>query len=216
MEVSFIKNLRDTMQALHQTDVEAIGVGLPVWALTEALFDIFNFYDRVDYMLKPSILTPPMYHMKAPAPVRLGAFGVDVAAATVLTYAELRHHGYSVGALDGYRDCVYAAVKQEQPGEDGREWHTRVLRIILYGAAMDVALSVLKQLMPSFDEERLYGVPLSGHQLFYVAQCYTHCGEEDGLALCNEPLRHKQDFANTFSCSRKSNMRSEYQCKTLF
>ncbi|KAL1484391.1 hypothetical protein MTO96_050044 [Rhipicephalus appendiculatus] len=66
---------------------------------------------------------------------------------------------------------------------------------ILYGAATDVALSVLKQLVPSFDEERLHDIPLSGHQLFYVALCYTHCGWKYG------PM---------------ANMRSKYQCKTLF
>ncbi|KAL1442571.1 hypothetical protein MTO96_007796 [Rhipicephalus appendiculatus] len=159
---------------------------------------------------------PPMYHMKAPAPVRLGAFGVDVAAATIHTYSEHRIHGYNTGALDTYHHCFYAAVKDEQPQESGPEWHGKVLRSILRGAATDVALSVLKQLVPSFDEERLHDIPLSGHQLFYVTHCYTLCGGTYGPMLCNEPLRHSRDFTNAFSCPTKSNMRSKYQCKTLF
>ncbi|KAL1486180.1 hypothetical protein MTO96_047066, partial [Rhipicephalus appendiculatus] len=113
MEASFVKNLRDTMRALHRTNRLAIGVGTPVWAAAHSLYELYNFDDRVDYILKPAILMPPMYHMKAPAPVRLGAFGVEVAAATVHTYSELRRHGYSAGALEFYHKCFDAAVKVE-------------------------------------------------------------------------------------------------------
>lgn len=128
MEASFVKNLRDTTQAVRQTDIEAIGVGLPVWALVDELYDIFNYHDHVDYILKPSILTPPMYHMNAPTSVRLGTFGVEVAVATVHTYSELRHQGYDTGALDAFHRCFYAAVKDEV----NRESFARMMNGLIY------------------------------------------------------------------------------------
>ncbi|KAL1473792.1 hypothetical protein MTO96_038467 [Rhipicephalus appendiculatus] len=94
------------------------------------------------------------------------------------------------------------------------EWVEEVEHNALTAAALDVALSVLKQ-MPSFDNDRLLNVPLTGHQLFYVIHCYTYCGEQGGRSSCNEPLRHKEDFAVAFSCPAKSNMRSKYQCKSF-
>ncbi|KAL1469004.1 hypothetical protein MTO96_041105 [Rhipicephalus appendiculatus] len=94
------------------------------------------------------------------------------------------------------------------------EWVEEVEHNALTAAALDVALSVLKQ-TPSFDNDRLLNVPLTGHQLFYVIHCYTYCGEQGGRSSCNEPLRHKEDFAVAFSCPAKSNMRSKYQCKSF-
>ncbi|KAL1482715.1 hypothetical protein MTO96_033606 [Rhipicephalus appendiculatus] len=84
----------------------------------------------------------------------------------------------------------------------------------MFAAAVDVGLSLLKQ-VPSYETDRLPDVPLTGRQLFYVSQCYTHCGEQYGPMLCNEPLRHKEDFASAFSCPPKSGMRSQYQCNSF-
>ncbi|KAH7943853.1 hypothetical protein HPB52_011996 [Rhipicephalus sanguineus] len=214
MEASFIKNMRDVTRAVYRTDLNTIGLVIPRWVLADNLYEFFSYPDRLDYILKPSILTPPMYHLTVPMPVRLGTFGVEVAKATVHLYADLRFEGHSTRALDVFLDCLYDAIINEQPSKEDPEWENIVLSSMLFGAALDVGLSVLKQ-VPSFDKDRLPDVPLTGRQLFYVAQCYTHCGEQDGPMLCNEPLRHKGDFASTFSCTTKSNMRSKYQCNSF-
>ncbi|KAH7944659.1 hypothetical protein HPB52_023068 [Rhipicephalus sanguineus] len=214
MEVSFVRNMRDAIIATRRTNADAIGALIDAWMLADELYAFLTTPDRADYSLKPSILTSPLYHLTAPMPVRLGTFGVEVAKATIISYVDLRYEGHSTNALDLFRKCFYAAMNKEQPGQDGPEWHQRVGTNMASGAAMDVALAVLR-LEPSFNEQRLRNVSLSGHQLFYVMQCYVQCGAQDGPALCNEPLIHKEDFSNAFSCPPQSNMRSQYQCKSF-
>ncbi|KAH7946673.1 hypothetical protein HPB52_003197 [Rhipicephalus sanguineus] len=188
MEASFVKNQRDANKAHRLTDLRAIAPMDPSWVLVDDLYRPRPLEDRADYALKPSILTSPMYDVSAPTPVRLGTFGVEVAKATVHTYE---------GQVD-----------------TSAEWIEEVEHNALTAVALDVALSVLKQ-GPSFDSDRLPNVPLTGHQLFYVIHCYTYCGDQGSRSSCNEPLRHKEDFASAFSCAAKSNMRSEYQCKSF-
>ncbi|KAH6942859.1 hypothetical protein HPB50_011346 [Hyalomma asiaticum] len=214
MEASFVKNLRDAITASRRTDDDSIGVLDPRWLFYTEMYRPRILRDRYDYALKPSILLPPMYHVTAPLPVRLGTFGVEVARATVHTYEELRFEGHETDALDRFQVCYFQAEDSERQEEPGPEWVRRVQYDMLTGAALDVALSVLRE-EPSFDEDRLRGVPLTGHQLFYVAHCLTYCGGMGGHNACNEPLRHKGDFADAFSCSAKSNMRSEHQCKSF-
>ncbi|KAH6942860.1 hypothetical protein HPB50_011347 [Hyalomma asiaticum] len=215
MEASFVKNQRDANKATRLTNIEAIGFINPTWMLVDDLFLPRSYSDRVDYVLKPSILTFPMYYLGAPMPVRLGTFGVEVAKATLQTYDALRFEGHKTTVLDRFRDCIFAAVADKAslwPADAGPEWIHDVEDNVVTGAALDVALSVLKQ-VPSFDTDRLTNVPLTGHQLFYVIHCYTYCGYPYAKTSCNDPLRHKEDFAEAFSCPTQSHMRSKHQCK---
>ncbi|KAH7970231.1 hypothetical protein HPB49_001376 [Dermacentor silvarum] len=155
-----------------------------------------------------------MYHRTAPLPVRLGTFGVEVAKATIESYMELRFQGHGTDALDSFQFCFSDIKDKERQEELSPQWIRLMETNMLDSAALDVGLSFLK-LVPSFDEDRLHDVPLTGHQLFYVAHCYTHCGEENGTSLCNEPLRHKEDFTNAFSCRPHSHMRSEDKCPSF-
>ncbi|KAH7970779.1 hypothetical protein HPB49_015515 [Dermacentor silvarum] len=214
METSFVKNLRDAIKAKRQTDTEDIGGMPPPWLRANDLYHSYTRHDRFDYALKPSILVPPMYHLTAPQPVRLGTFAVEVAKATIESYMGLRFQGHRTDALDNLQFCFFDIKTKERQEEQSPEWIRLVEANMLDSAALDIALSVLK-LVPSFDEDRLHDVPLTGHQLFYVAHCYTQCGEENGTSLCNEPLRHKEDFANTFSCPPHSHMRSEDKCPSF-
>ncbi|XP_075726076.1 endothelin-converting enzyme 1 [Rhipicephalus microplus] len=214
MEVSFVRNVRDAANALRQTDADAIGTQIHTWMLRDQLYAFFAYPDRLDYTLKPSVLAPPVYHVSAPAPVRLGTFGVEVAKATIFSYVDLRHEGHSTDSLDIFRSCFYAAMYEDRPRETDAEWERRVGLHMASGAAIDVALAVLKT-EASFDEQRLPGVPLSGRQLFYVMLCYMQCGAQHGAALCNEPLKHKEDFSDAFACPPRSKMRSRHQCKSF-
>ncbi|XP_075724220.1 uncharacterized protein LOC142766899 [Rhipicephalus microplus] len=103
---------------------------------------------------------------------------------------------------------------EERPRETDAEWERRVGLHMASGAAIDVALAVLRT-EASFDEQRLPDVPLSGRQLFYVMLCYMQCGAQHGAALCNEPLKHKEDFSDAFACPPRSKMRSRHQCKSF-
>ncbi|XP_075726079.1 endothelin-converting enzyme 1-like [Rhipicephalus microplus] len=214
MEVSFVRNVRDAANALRQTDADAIGTQIHTWMLRDQLYAFFAYPDRLDYTLKPSVLAPPVYHVSAPAPVRLGTFGVEVAKATIFSYVDLRHEGHSTDSLDIFRSCFYAAMYEDRPRETDAEWERRVGLHMASGAAIDVALAVLRT-EASFDEQRLPDVPLSGRQLFYVMLCYMQCGAQHGAALCNEPLKHKEDFSDAFACPPRSKMRSRHQCKSF-
>ncbi|KAH7970710.1 hypothetical protein HPB49_014561 [Dermacentor silvarum] len=214
METSFMKNLRDAIKAKRQTDSDDIGGMPPPWLRMKDLYHARITHDRFDHALKPSILVPPMYHLTAPQPVRLGTFGVEVAKATIESYLELRNQGHRTDVLDGLQFCFFGIKDKERKEELSPEWIRLVETNFMDSAALDVGLSVLK-LVPSFDEDRLHDVPLTGHQLFYVAHCYTHCGDENGTSLCNEPLKHKEDFANAFSCPTRSHMRSEHKCPSF-
>ncbi|XP_049515371.1 uncharacterized protein LOC125941649 [Dermacentor silvarum] len=214
MEGSFIKNLRDAIKAKRRTNFADIGEMPQLWLRQYDLYHARITRYWFDYALKPSILEPPMYHRTAPLPVRLGTFGVEVAKATIESYMELRFQGHGTDALDSFQFCFSDIKDKERQEELSAEWIALVETNMLDSAALDIALSVLK-LVPSFDEDRLHDVPLTGHQLFYVAHCYTHCGEENGTPLCNEPLRHKEDFANAFSCRPHSHMRSEDKCPSF-
>ncbi|XP_037572049.2 neprilysin-1 [Dermacentor silvarum] len=214
MEASFVKNLRDVIKASRRTDLELIGVMSTLWLFSDDLFHPRITRERHDYSLKPPILVRPMYHVNAPMPVRLGTFGVEVARATLTSYEELQFQGHRADVLEHYQLCFVRAAEKERKEEFNPDWIEKVENAMLYGAAMDVALSLLK-LVPSFDEDRLRNVPLTGHQLFYVAHCYTHCGEKDGPTACNLPLRYKEDFAIAFSCPTQSDMRSDEQCRSF-
>ncbi|KAL3199878.1 hypothetical protein MRX96_053675 [Rhipicephalus microplus] len=63
----------------------------------------------------------------------------------------------------------------QRPREADAEWERRVGLHMASGAAIDVALAVLRT-EASFDEQRLPDVSLSGRQLFYVMLCYMQCG----------------------------------------
>ncbi|XP_037507175.1 EEF1AKMT4-ECE2 readthrough transcript protein-like [Rhipicephalus sanguineus] len=54
--------------------------------------------------------------------------------------------------------------------------------------------------------------------LFFVFGCLWSCGEDIDVAktLCNLPLRHDVNFAETFSCVPGSPMRPEVQCPHAF
>ncbi|XP_075527336.1 neprilysin-1-like [Dermacentor variabilis] len=208
MEASFVKNLRDAIRAYRRADIEDIGTMPQPWLLKNDFYHPHTTRDRFDYTLKPSILMTPMYHMTAPMPVRLGTFGVEVAKATIESYMELRFQGHETDPLDRFQNCFFGMEDKERQEKLTPEWISLVETNMVDSVALDVALMVLK-LVPSFDEERLQDVPLTGHQLFYVVHCYTHCGEETGTSLCNDPLKHKEDFADVFSCPPKSNMRLE-------
>ncbi|XP_070381158.1 neprilysin-1-like isoform X1 [Dermacentor albipictus] len=208
MEASFVKNLRDAIKAYRRADIKAIGGMLQPWVLESHFYHPNINRDRFDYALKPSILMTPMYHMTAPTAVRLGTFGVEVAKATVVSYMELRFQGHGTDPLDRFQSCFFGVEDKQRQGEPTPQWISLMETNVVDSVALDVALMVLK-LVPSFDEERLQDVPLTGHQLFYVVHCYTLCAEENGTALCNGPLKHKEDFANVFSCPPYSNMRSE-------
>ncbi|XP_075724480.1 uncharacterized protein LOC142767147 [Rhipicephalus microplus] len=117
MEVSFVRNVRDAANALRQTDADAIGTQIHTWMLRDQLYAFFAYPDRLDYTLKPSVLAPPVYHVSAPAPVRLGTFGVEVAKATIFSYVDLRHEGHSTDSLDIFRSCFYAAMAVRRGGD---------------------------------------------------------------------------------------------------
>ncbi|KAH7970653.1 hypothetical protein HPB49_013218 [Dermacentor silvarum] len=214
METSFVKNLRDAIKAKHRTPNEDIGAMPPPWLLGGNLYHALITRDRFDHALKPSILVPPMYHLTAPLPVRLGTFGVEVAKATIESYMELRFEGHRTDTLDGFQYCFFDIKNKERKEDLSPQWISLVQANMVDSAALDIALSVLK-LGPSFDEDRLHDVPLTGHQLFYVANCYTHCGEGNDTSLCNEPLRRKEAFANAFSCHPHSHMRSDNKCPSF-
>ncbi|KAL1482716.1 hypothetical protein MTO96_033607 [Rhipicephalus appendiculatus] len=113
MEASFIKNVRDVTRAAYRTDRETTGLAIPRFVLADNLYEFITYPDRFDYMLKPSILTPPLYHVTAPMPVRLGAFGVEVAEANIRLYAHLWFEGHSTRQLDVFQDCFYGAINKE-------------------------------------------------------------------------------------------------------
>ncbi|XP_075750745.1 uncharacterized protein LOC142817581 [Rhipicephalus microplus] len=214
MEASFVKNQRDATKAYRRTNHRILTALEPSWLLVDDMYKPRLLEDRADYALKPSIMTPPMYHVSAPTPVRLGTYGVEVAKATVHTYELLRYEGHKTSVLDQFRECFANALEREGRVDTSPGWIEEVEHNVLTGAALDVAVSVLKQ-MPGYDTDRLPNVPLMGHQLFYVMHCYTYCGDQGSLSSCNEPLRHKEDFAIAFSCPEKSKMRSKYQCKSF-
>ncbi|KAL1482711.1 hypothetical protein MTO96_033602 [Rhipicephalus appendiculatus] len=155
MEVSFVRNVRDATIALRSSNKDAIGALIQRWMLQDDLYAFFDYPDRLDYSLKPSVLTSPVYHVTAPAPVRLGTFGVEVAKATIITY---------------------------QPWQDSPEWHRRVGTNMAVGAAIDVALAVLR-LEPSFDEQRLRDVPLSGRPTL-LRDAVLHARAPQCLRFC--------------------------------
>ncbi|KAH7948551.1 hypothetical protein HPB51_028523 [Rhipicephalus microplus] len=248
MEVSFVKNLRDATKANRLTNLDSIGKMDPSWILADDLYQALALGDRVDYVLKLSILTPPMYHEGAPMALRMGTFGVELAKATIKAYEELRHQGHATTAIDDFQDCILAAMREEASLKQSflacelfaltkplfsprmncsskeqsyherglpdlaAEWIARLEDSMMTAAAQDVALAVLKQ-SPSFDDDRPGDVPLTARQLFYVIHCYTYCGDEYGQFSYNQPLRHKADFADAFSCAPRSDMRAARQCK---
>ncbi|KAL1482712.1 hypothetical protein MTO96_033603 [Rhipicephalus appendiculatus] len=214
MEASFVKNQRDATKAKRQTNLDTIGTIDPSWLLVDDLYRPLTLSDRTDYVLKPSILTPPMYHVGAPMALRMGTFGVEVARATIKTYEELQYQGHPTTAIDDFRECVLSAIGEEGQLDVAPEWIPRLENSVITAAALDVALAVLKE-SPSFDDDRLRDVPLTGRQLFYVIHCYTYCGNEYGQFSCNQPLRHKADFADAFSCPPRSDMRAPRQCRGL-
>ncbi|XP_070381193.1 neprilysin-1-like isoform X1 [Dermacentor albipictus] len=212
MEASFLKNLRDatvgqpTVKANRRADIDDIGAMPQPWLFENHFYHPHNKHDRIDYALKPSILMTPMYHMTAPMPVRLGTFGVEVAKATIESYMELRLQGHGTDPLEQLQICFFDVKDKQRQEERTPQWISVVEKNMVDSLALDIALLVLK-LVPSFDEDRLQDVPLTGHQLFYAVHCYRHCAEENGMSLCNDPLKHKEDFANVFSCPPYSNMR---------
>ncbi|XP_075529262.1 endothelin-converting enzyme 2-like isoform X1 [Dermacentor variabilis] len=208
MEASFLKNLRDAIKANHRADIDDIGAMPQPWLFENDFYHPHIKGDRIDYALKPSILMTPMYHMTAPMPVRLATFGVEVAKATIESYMELRFQGHGTDLLDKFQFCFVDMKDKQRQEERTPQWISLVKTNMVDSFALDIALLVLK-LVPSFDEDRLQNVPLTGHQLFYVVHCYTHCAEENGTSLCNDPLKHKEDFANVFSCPSYSYMRLE-------
>ncbi|XP_075559841.1 uncharacterized protein LOC142591399 [Dermacentor variabilis] len=173
MEANFVKNLRDVIKASSRTDIDDIGVMPPQWLFDEILYHARITHDRHDYSLKPPILVPPMYHVNAPMPVRLGTFGVEVAKATIQSYQQLRFEGHRTELLDRFHSCFGHAARKERTEAFTPEWIESMQKAMLDSTALDAARSVL-QLTPSYDEDRLRYVPLTGHQLFYVAHCYTH------------------------------------------
>ncbi|KAL3226204.1 hypothetical protein MRX96_049005, partial [Rhipicephalus microplus] len=243
MEVSFVKNLRDATKANRLTNLDSIGKMDPSWILADDLYQALSLGDRADYVLKPSILTPP--HVP-----RGRAYGAPHGHLRCRT-GQGHHQGLRRASTPGPHDnghrrlpglhtcrnerrgkfrtiishmrvvCAYqtsvlarmnCSSKEQSYHERGlpdltTEWIARLEDSVMTAAALDVALAVLKQ-SPSFDDDRLGDVPLTARQLFYVIHCYTYCGDEYGQFSCNQPLRHKADFADAFSCAPRSDMRA--------
>ncbi|KAH8021232.1 hypothetical protein HPB51_013367 [Rhipicephalus microplus] len=113
MEASFVKNQRDATKAYRRTNHRILTPLEPSWLLVDDMYKPRLLEDRADYALKPSIMTPPMYHVSAPTPVRLGTYGVEVAKATVHTYELLRYEGHKTSVLDQFRECFTNALEKE-------------------------------------------------------------------------------------------------------
>ncbi|XP_077490891.1 uncharacterized protein LOC144101624 [Amblyomma americanum] len=208
MESSFVKNLLDATRARHRTEGDLIGDLDPEWLRQTDFFRPLMLSDRTDYTLMPAIIGSPMYHVTAPAAVRLGTFGVEVARATVSAYKQLHLRGHQPKAWDDFDSCFSHVILNSGENQDQE-------RRSVLAAALDVVATVLEQ-EGSQGAERLHDVPLSGRQLLYVAHCFTLCGHSGGKGACNVPLRHSEHFSRAFSCSQGSYMRSEDRCRAAF
>ncbi|KAK8782752.1 hypothetical protein V5799_015907 [Amblyomma americanum] len=208
MESSFVKNLLDATRARHRTEGDLIGDLDPEWLRQTDFFRPLMLSDRTDYTLMPAIIGSPMYHVTAPAAVRLGTFGVEVARATVSAYKQLHLRGHQPKAWDDFDSCFSHVILNSGENQDQE-------RRSVLAAALDVVATVLEQ-EGSRGAERLHDVPLSGRQLLYVAHCFTLCGHSGGKGACNVPLRHSEHFSRAFSCSQGSYMRSEDRCRAAF
>ncbi|XP_064476084.1 endothelin-converting enzyme 1-like [Ornithodoros turicata] len=162
-----------------------------------------------EIILAPTVLELPYYDEMVPLCVKYAAFGSAVAESLtkllLSTYPEW--HENSRKRIHQTAQCL---TGQESSSETGVRNDTRTMHTIATIAAIDILLSVIKR---KTNHAKGIGT-LSPDKTFFVIWCYVLCGTGgNSRELCNDPLRHVDEFAEAFGCAKNSSMRKDPTCK---
>ncbi|XP_064469416.1 endothelin-converting enzyme-like 1 [Ornithodoros turicata] len=168
---------------------------LTLWKLVRTHFisgllvtsDAYNFYNEAEdmYLLPPHAMVLPLYDIKVLSAVKYAALGSVIASAAIAM----------TGPSNRGRDSGRNESLDEHTNNQVRD----------AAAALEIVWEAYRNATEYAGDVRLRHLShLSSDAIFFVATCYILCGQPADTypALrCNEPLKHRPEFAGAFSCS---------------
>lgn len=164
--------------------------------------------DRHDFSLMPYALTQPAYHVDAPASLKFGGLGSQVA----LAFFELlfRDQQIEPTTLDTKLGCFLDAALV--PMESAIPLEAR-MDILIRAASLGVLWLAFKLETANLEPQPIVELTsISSDQLLFIMWCHMQCGDPFAEFTCNMPLRHSTRFPDAFSCPQGSFMRSSRSC----
>ncbi|XP_064464234.1 endothelin-converting enzyme 2-like [Ornithodoros turicata] len=173
---------------------------LTLWRLVSTRFifrllatgEAYSLYNEAEhtYLLPPYAMMLPLYDINVMSAVKYAALGSVIASAAI--------------AMTGSSNRSRGSVRNQSLDE-----HTNK-QVRDAAAALEIAWEAYRKATEYAEDVRFRHLPhLSSDAMFFVATCYTLCGQPSDTypALrCNEPLKHRPQFTRTFSCNDVQNM----------
>ncbi|KAH9360023.1 hypothetical protein HPB48_009580 [Haemaphysalis longicornis] len=157
--------------------------------------------------IEPACLDIPWYALDAPLSVKLAGFGSRVTSAI---FHELISNLNTCDTLEKNTERLWECVIRRERAGEFTALSKKDILVSIFSSS--VLWSVLEGSLAS-GSTTLEGLrSLSEEQLFFVHRCLPLCGEDDGPAKCNLPLKDNVRFARAFHCRRGSPMRPKMAC----